>query len=297
MVATRQNVTTSTTKCLDLVRWVAFLLLSISALSAPIAIAQAPNYQGLWWGAPAGSESGWGINFAHQGDIIFATWFTYDSAGKAWWLTMTANKTAANTYSGTLYQTKGPAFSAVPFSPNQVTATAVGSGTLTFTDTSTGTFAYTVNGGSQTKAITREVFGTLPTCTFGTQPNLALATNYQDLWWAAPAGSESGWGINLTHQGDTIFASWFTYDTDGTPLWLVATAPKTTSGTYTGTLYRTTGPGFNATPFQSGKRRGHTSGLGNVHVYQREQRDVCLHRQFCHPDEADHPADIHCARH
>lgn len=35
----------------------------------------------------------------------------------------------------------------------------------------------------------------------------------------APAGAESGWGVNFTHQGDTIFATWFTYD-DGTPLWL-----------------------------------------------------------------------------
>jgi hypothetical protein len=30
---------------------------------------------------------------------------------------------------------------------------------------------------------------------------------------AVPGGSESGWGVNLTHQGDTIFASWFTYTT------------------------------------------------------------------------------------
>ncbi|MGE5089613.1 MAG: hypothetical protein ACM3QY_10845, partial [Candidatus Levyibacteriota bacterium] len=54
----------------------------------------AANYEGLWWAAPAGSESGWGINFAHQGDVIFATWFTYDATGKAWWLSMTALKTA-----------------------------------------------------------------------------------------------------------------------------------------------------------------------------------------------------------
>ena len=38
-----------------------------------------PNFQGLWWNP---DQSGWGINFAHQGDIIFATWFTYDAAGK-----------------------------------------------------------------------------------------------------------------------------------------------------------------------------------------------------------------------
>jgi hypothetical protein len=207
------------------------------------------NYQGLWWNTPAGSESGWGINFAHQGDVIFATWFTYDTTGKALWLSMTANATGAGAFAGTLYQTRGPAFSAVPFSPTAVTATAVGSGTLSFRDPDNGRFEYTVNGISQTKAITRQVFGPLPTCTFGAQPDLTLATNYQDLWWAAPAGSESGWGVNFSHQGDTIFATWFTYDADGTPLWLSATTPKTGPGIYSGTLYRTTGPAFNAVPF------------------------------------------------
>ena len=207
------------------------------------------NYEGLWWNAPAGSESGWGINFAHQGDVIFATWFTYDLNGKAWWLSMTANKSAEGVYTGTLIETHGPGFNAVPFRPTGVTASAVGSGTLTFSDGNNGTFAYTVNGISQTKAITRQVFATPPTCTFGAQADLAHATNYQDLWWAAPAGVESGWGVNFTHQSDIIFATWFTYDFDGTPLWLSVTAPKTGPGVYAGTFYRTTGPAFNAVPF------------------------------------------------
>jgi hypothetical protein len=90
------------------------------------------------------------------------------------------------------------------------------------------------------------VFGPLPTCAFASQPNLALATNFQDLWWAAPAPSESGWGLNLNHQGDTIFATWFTYDVDGSPMWLVATAPKMGPGTYAGDLYRTSGARFDA---------------------------------------------------
>ena len=209
----------------------------------------ATNFGGLWWHAPAGSESGWGINFAHQGDVIFATWFTYDANGKALWLSMTANKTADNVYAGTLYQTHGPAFNAVPFDPAVVVRTPVGSGTLTFTDANNAQFAYVVNGIAQTKIVTREVFGVLPTCTFGTQPNLALATNYQDLWWASPPGSESGWGINLTEQSNIIFGTWFTYDFDGTPLWLSVTANNTAPGVYTGTLYRTTGPAFNAVPF------------------------------------------------
>lgn len=208
-----------------------------------------PAFQGLWWNAPAGSESGWGLNIAHQRDTIFATWFTYDATGKAWWLSMTAPLMAGNVYSGTLYQTQGPPFNAVPFNPALVTATPVGTGTLTFANPDNGTFACTVNGVTQAKSITRQVFGPLPTCVFGMQANLALATNFQDLWWNAPAGSESGWGINFAHQGDTIFATWFTYDLDGTPLWLSVTAPKTAATAYSGTLYRTTGPSFNAMPF------------------------------------------------
>jgi hypothetical protein len=213
----------------------------------------AANYQGLWYAAPAGSEAGWGINFAHQGDSVFASWFTFDLAGKGLWLVMTATKTVTGAYTGTLYQLTGPAFDAVPFpalgSPGGATGTVVGTGTVTFTGSNDASFAYTVNGISQTKTVIRQVFGTLPTCTYSAQPNFAQATNYQDLWWAVPGGSESGWGINLTHQGDTIFGSWFTFDHDRTPMWLVATAPKTAPGTYSGTLYRLTGPPFNAVPF------------------------------------------------
>ncbi len=206
-------------------------------------------YQGLWWAAPAGAESGWGINFAHQGDTIFATWFTYDAGGRAWWLSMTAVKSAWNVYTGTLLETRGPPLNAMPFNPALVTKNAVGTGTLTFTDANNASFAFTVNGVNRTKAITRQAFGPLPTCTFGVQQALSLATNYQDLWWAAPPGAESGWGINFTHQGNTIFATWFTYHFDGSPLWLSVTASNTAPGVYAGTLYLTSGPAFDAVPF------------------------------------------------
>ena len=237
---------------------------AITNMVSRITSAYTPNYQGLWWRSPAGSESGWGINFAHQGDVIFASWFTYDLNGKGWWLVMTAPHTGGNTFSGSLLTVTGPAFDAVPFDPSQVAGTVVGTGTLNFTDANNGTFAYTVNGISQTKNITREVFGTLPACAFGAQPNLAQATNYQDLWWKMPAGSESGWGINFTHQGDTIFATWFTYDHDHSSIWLVVTANKTTPGTYTGTLYRTTGPAFNAVPFNPAAVVGTSVGTATI---------------------------------
>ena len=208
------------------------------------------NFQGLWWNAPADSESGWGLNLAHQGDTLFASWFTYDRNGRDWWLVMTASKVGDNTYQGQFFETTGPAFNALPFEPAQVKAAPIGTGTLTFSDVNNGTFTYTIDKGgpvTQTKTITRQQFGPQPTCKFAGPLNVVLAKNYQDLWWNAPAGSESGWGMNVAHQGDTLFLTWFTYDLDGSPMWLVATAtPTGTPSVYSGTLYRTAGARFDA---------------------------------------------------
>ena len=162
---------------------------------------------------------------------------------------MSANQTAPGVYSGQLIRTNGAPFSAyVP----PATPTVIGTGTLTFSSATTGTFAYAVNDGAnvatQTKTIALQTFGPVPTCVWGAQPDLTLATNYQDLWWAA-GGNESGWGVNLTQQGMTIFATWFTYDANRNPLWLSVTAPQTAPNTFGGTLYLTGGPAFSAVPF------------------------------------------------
>jgi hypothetical protein len=153
-------------------------------------------------------------------------------------------------FSGTFYETRGPSFSEVPFQSASVSYTAVGQGTLIFTDANTATFTYVVDGISQTKTLTRQVFaGAAATCVFGLTTKPAAATNYQDIWWASPAGSEAGWGISITHQRDTIFATWFTYDPDGSPVWLSVTASKSSPGVYAGILYYTTGPAYDAASF------------------------------------------------
>ena len=228
---------------------------NFAGTSASVAPSQTPavlNFQGMWWAAPAGIESGWGINFAHQGNVIFATWFTHDLNGKAWNVSMTLFQTGANAFAGTVHLTSGPPLGAVPFDPKLVQEMDVGSATLTFVDGNNGKFAYTVNGVSQTKSITRQVFGVLPTCVWNGLPDLTLATNYTDMWWVV-GGAESGWGINftqqLTQQGDIIFATWFTYDSTGAALPMSATLLKVGTNAYSGTLIRTSGPPFNAVPF------------------------------------------------
>jgi hypothetical protein len=212
----------------------------------------ATNFQGLWWKSPAGSESGWGVNVTHQGDILFATWFTYDTDGSGMWLVMSNGaKTGEGAYGGALHRTTGPAFSAVPWNSAQVALTTVGSASFAFTDANNGTFTYTVNGVTQAKAVTRQVYSSpVPTCVAGA--TAGATPNYQDLWWKSPAGSESGWGVNIAHQGDVLFATWFTYDATGKGLWLVmSNGEKTGPGIYSGSLFRTTGPAFSAMPWTS----------------------------------------------
>lgn len=201
-----------------------------------------PSYQALWYASPAESEPGWGINVAHQGDTLFATWFTYDAQGPMWLVMSEGVKVSRHSYRGTLYRTTGPAFNASPFNPAAVNVTAVGEATFTFTEDGDAHLDYTVNGITGAERLTRQLFGTPSQCWRGDAPS---ATNFQDLWWN-PA--ESGWGVNITHQGDRLFATWFTYAANGKGRWLVMSSLERVPGTqrYTGPIYETTGSPFNA---------------------------------------------------
>lgn len=82
------------------------------------------------------------------------------------------------------------------------------------------------------------------------------ARNATDLWFNA---GESGWGVNLIHQGDTIFASLFVYGPDGRPQWYFASSLVGDGSTYSGKLFRTTGPSFGG-PFNPASVQVHDVG-------------------------------------
>jgi hypothetical protein len=158
-------------------------------------------------------------------------------------------RTGAIQYAGTVYRVTGPPFDSSTWDPSRVQLRAVGFGTFGFTDAGDGLFRFMESNSGRTVShvITRQLFASpIPACNAG-EPTSA---NFTDLWWRSPAGSESGWGLNLVHQGDVIFATWFTYAADGSPLWLVGSdLRRTAAGTFTGDLYRTTGPAWFAVPW------------------------------------------------
>ena len=98
-------------------------LLRAALLTAALATS-APNYATTsttnltdMWGIT--QESGWGLFIDQQGDVLLGTFFIYDKFGVAKWYTVqwriTTIGPGSNGYTGTLYETSGPAFSQVPY--------------------------------------------------------------------------------------------------------------------------------------------------------------------------------------
>ncbi|MBL8514616.1 MAG: trypsin-like peptidase domain-containing protein [Betaproteobacteria bacterium] len=82
---------------------------------------------------------------------------------------------------------------------------------------------------------------------------LNATTNHTAIWWGGE--QESGWGLNVNHQGNTIFATMFNYENAGSGnqnpnMWLSAVLNRVgTSQQYSGDVKRVYGPAFNANPF------------------------------------------------
>lgn len=235
-------------------------------LWAPLAVAQyGPEYPpeypmdepriytALWWN-PA--ESGWGLNTTHQGNTLFATLFTYAADGQPLWLVASSlvgipsdddYNVTTYSYSGPLYRTTGPPFNQVPWSP--IGFAQVGTMTIDYRSLTTAELTYTFGGTTVTKNVQRQHYAApVPMC-IAFSGSRAAEANYQDLWWNP---DESGWGVNLVHQGTIIFATLFTYSESGRDKWFVASnLGRQADGSFTGALYSTTGPAFNASPWQS----------------------------------------------
>ena len=113
------------------------------------------DFTDLWWN-PA--ESGWGISIHTKRQAFFAAWFAYDSSGNPTWYTLQGGSwRTPKSYTGAIYATHAAPNSGLgPLSA--LTFALVGNGTMDFDGFDNATFSFTVNGGSNFKNITRQVF-------------------------------------------------------------------------------------------------------------------------------------------
>jgi len=196
---------------------------------------------GTWWNA---NESGWGLFTIDQGNVIAPGWFTYGPDGKpTWYLVPGAFLQADGSYSGNVCR-----FTGVPFAQIMGTAAdpcqVIGTASLRFTGNTALSFQYTVDGVTQTKSLTRFPFANRDVvCRASATPSRATATNFSDLWWSGPASE--GWGIQMSHVDNSLFATWYTYDTDRKAIFYVGATTRQADGSFTGPLLRQN----NGTPF------------------------------------------------
>ncbi len=201
---------------------------AVSAIGTPTT----NPYTGLWWNAPANSESGWGMSLTQRGSILFMAWYTYDSSGAPVWYVITNCPVVGTSCSGDMFSVSGGVPVTVPWNKPTLSVLPVGRGTFAFGDANNGTFTYTLNGIAGVKNITRQVFAT------GATPP---AVDYTSLYWAAPADSESGWGVSLTQQFGIIFVALYTYDANRKPIWYVVTNCPVVGNGCTGQLLQVNG--------------------------------------------------------
>ena len=196
----------------------------------------ADNYSDIWWNP---LESGWGVTIADHETNLFAVLFVYLPNRHPVWFAVSGGTFSQNRriFQGDIYLTAGPAYTSGVFNPAQVTAQKVGSATIDFSPpglaAGTALLTYSISGSTFTKQVQRQPFG-------NAAPNWGF--DKTDIWWNP---DESGWGLALAQHGNNVFGVWYTYDVDNTPLWIAMSGGTFTSAsTFTGALYRTTGPFF-----------------------------------------------------
>lgn len=159
------------------------------------------DFSDLWWKP---SESGWGANVAHQGEIIFMTVFVYGADNRVRWFVAPAmtsqGGTSSSTFIGTLHETAGPYLGDATFDPQAVGIRTVGNATLQFGAIESGVLTYSVDGALVTKAIERQTFraNNLAGSYFGSENGTVAGCG------TGSAGFENQTALTVSHSGNAV---------------------------------------------------------------------------------------------
>lgn len=125
----------------------------------PAPVVSAFDATDLWVTA---GQDGWGLNLTHHksgSDGVFGVLYVYGSDGRPMWFTIPDGKWDTTTsFKGTVFRTAGPTPAGATFNSALVRATNVGTATVTFSNSTTATIVYSINGQTITKAIGRLAF-------------------------------------------------------------------------------------------------------------------------------------------
>ncbi|MCK7593499.1 carboxypeptidase regulatory-like domain-containing protein [Pseudomarimonas salicorniae] len=173
---------------------------------------------GVWWHP---DEPGWGVFIVDQGDQLAAAWFTYAEDGRPTWFLLPATPEAPGQYRAPVLRFSGTPLASI--GPGSVAeGETAGEAELRFAADGTLEFGYRVGAAQRDVRLQGFPFaGVEPTCRPEGTVLAADSAHVSDVWWNP---DESGWGLFLQQRGQSLFAAWYTYAEDGSPVFLVATA-------------------------------------------------------------------------
>ena len=223
----------------------AALLLALTTI--PAAAQTSASLVGFWYKP---SESGWGLSIQQQGTSTFGVWFTYDLQGATTFNTIQCTFTGS-TCAGDIYTYSGTPLAQITAGASAMAA-KIGTGSIVLTSANRLSLSYSIGNVQQTKAdLEPQNFAAaaqVPACVLQiplTSPALPAGvdyrsnlTNYTDHWWGG--ANASGWGVQISHQGNQVFAGWYSYSPQGKATWLTlqGTQDSNNSLRFTGTIFQ-----------------------------------------------------------
>jgi hypothetical protein len=228
-----------------------------------VASVVAPDRTNHYWGGDA--QNGWGLVVTQHGETPFVTLYIYDAQGKPDWLVMSGTwDNAKAQFTGDLFRPRGGPYSnysAAKFEAGKI----VGTASLVFQNYAGSQIVdltYTLDGQNGAKAVSKlSISG----------PAGGPAGDLSDIWWNP---TENGWGVSITHQNNAIFAVWFTYGTDGKPVWFPMPGGTWNGNTYTGKLYRTTSSPWLGVPYDATKLKASEIGTMSLKFLDGNTADM-----------------------
>lgn len=115
------------------------------------------DYTDIWSGGA--SQNGWGVALLQQGGVMAGAWYTYNQQNQpVWYLINGGTWSSSNVFTAPLTRATGSPLVGATYNPAQLNASTAGTVTFTFTDSANASMTYTVDGVTQTKAISRLAF-------------------------------------------------------------------------------------------------------------------------------------------
>lgn len=186
-----------------------------------VAAAIEPMHSANWFN-PERSGEGWSLEILDEHSAV-GYWFTYDEEGEQRWLIGVGEIEGDRIEFPEMLVTSGGRFGP-DFDPGEVVLEVAGSVSMTFSNCNNGQFEYSVFEQEMDIELAR-LSRTLTLDCEGANEDYPDGRGQQSGSWFDPGHSGEGFSLQWQTNGSAV-VTWFTYDPDGRPYWMIGVGEK-----------------------------------------------------------------------